>query len=154
MDEVDKKIIALLQKEARIPLKSLGERVFLSSPAVATRIEKMEKDNIIEGYVTKINMEKLGYKLTAFINLKAESLYKDEVNTFLHNCPNVLECNCFEGDYTILVKVAFRSLEELDDFIEKLKLYGTVKANLVASTLIEPRGIDIMKIEEDFDDEI
>lgn len=59
MDAIDKKLVALLQQNARMPLKSLGEQVFLSAPAVAARIEKLEKDNIIEGYVAKVNKQKL-----------------------------------------------------------------------------------------------
>ena len=50
MDKIDKKIITLLQQNARMPLKALAENVFLSSPAVSARIERLEKEEIIEGY--------------------------------------------------------------------------------------------------------
>ena len=55
MDKIDKKIITLLQQNARMPLKALAENVFLSSPAVSARIERLEKEEIIEGYEVKIN---------------------------------------------------------------------------------------------------
>ena len=60
MDKIDKKIITLLQQNARMPLKALAENVFLSSPAVSARIERLEKEEIIEGYEVKINQLKLG----------------------------------------------------------------------------------------------
>ena len=63
MDKIDKKIITLLQQNARMPLKALAENVFLSSPAVSARIERLEKEEIIEGYEVKINQLKLGYHI-------------------------------------------------------------------------------------------
>ena len=65
MDKIDKKLITLLQNNARMPLKALAENVFLSSPAVSARIERLEKEEIIEGYEVKINQIKLGYHITA-----------------------------------------------------------------------------------------
>ena len=62
MDRIDKKIITLLQKNARMPLKALAEQVFLSSPAVSARIERLEKEQIISGYEAKVNPFKLGYQ--------------------------------------------------------------------------------------------
>ena len=50
MDKIDYKLISLLQEDARMPLKQLAERVFLSSPATAARLERLEKSGIISGY--------------------------------------------------------------------------------------------------------
>lgn len=78
MDKIDKKLITLLQQNARMPLKALAEKVFLSSPAVSARIERLEKEEIIEGYEVKINQLKLGYHITAFINLEVAPVQKPE----------------------------------------------------------------------------
>lgn len=154
MDAIDKKLVALLQQNARMPLKSLGEQVFLSAPAVAARIEKLEKDNIIEGYVAKVNKQKLGYMITAFINLEVEPVQKAEIYPFVQNCPNVLECNCVTGNYSMLIKVAFKNTEELDAFIGRIQEFGKTNTQIVFSTPVETRGIDIMKTEEDAEDEV
>ena len=53
MDKIDKKLVTLLQENARMPLKSLAEQVFLSSPAVSARIERLEKEGIITSYEAK-----------------------------------------------------------------------------------------------------
>ena len=55
MDKIDKKLITLLQNNARMPLKALAENVFLSSPAVSARIERLEKEEIIEGFTSVKN---------------------------------------------------------------------------------------------------
>ena len=77
MDDIDKKIINLLQENARIPLKSLAEHVYLSSPAVSARIEHLERENIITSYEARINQTKLGFHITASINLE---IINDPIN--------------------------------------------------------------------------
>ena len=134
MDKIDKKIITLLQQNARMPLKALAEKVFLSSPAVSARIERLEKEEIIEGYEVKINQLKLGYHITAFINLEVAPVQKPEFYPFIESIPNVIECNCVTGNYSMLMKVAFPSAIELDGFIGQLQHFGKTQTQIVFST--------------------
>lgn len=149
MDDIDKKIISLLQQNARMPLKVMAEQVFLSSPAVSARIERLEKEGIISSYEAKINREKLGYNITAFINLEIEPNQKVEFYPYVRSCPNVLECNCVTGNYSMLLKVAFKSTVELDFFIGQLQKFGKTNTQIVFSTPVEHRGIDISLIDEE-----
>ena len=141
MDKIDKKLITLLQNNARMPLKALAENVFLSSGGVSGCIECLEKEEIIEGYGVKINQIKLGYHITAFINLEVAPVQKPEFYPFIKTCPNVVECNCVTGDYAMLVEVMFKSTEELDHFIGELQTFGSTKTQIVFSTSVEHRGI-------------
>ena len=61
MDDIDRKILRLLQDNARISLKTIAENTFLSSPAVSARIEKLEKDGIISGYHAQVNPMTVSY---------------------------------------------------------------------------------------------
>ena len=97
MDKIDAMLITLLQENARAPLKLLASKVFLSAPAVSSRIDKLEKQGIILGYNTVIDRQKLGYHITAFINLELSADQKSEFYPFINSCPNVLECNCITG---------------------------------------------------------
>ena len=143
MDSIDKKIITLLQKNARMPLKALAEQVYLSSPAVSSRIEKLEKENIITGYEAKVNEIKLGYHITAFINLELAPVQKPEFYEFAEKCQNVIECNCITGNYSMLLKVVFPSTDDLDNFIGKLQKFGRTYTQIVFSTPIKNRGVMI-----------
>ena len=69
MDDIDRKILKLLQENARTSLKTIAEKTFLSSPAVSSRIERMEREGIILGYEAQVDPIKLGYHILAFINL-------------------------------------------------------------------------------------
>ena len=135
MDKIDKKIITLLQQNARMPLKALAENVFLSSPAVSARIERLEKEEIIQ--------LKLGYHITAFINLEVAPVQKPDFYPFIKSCPNVVECNCVTGNYSMLLKVMFPSTMELDTFIGQLQKFGRTSTQIVFSTPVAPRGIDV-----------
>lgn len=144
MDEIDKKIVTLLQDNARTPLKNLAEHVYLSSPAVSARIDRLEKEHIITGYEAKINQNKLGYHITAFVNLEIIPAQKEEFYPFVRECPNVIECNCVTGDFSMLIKVAFPDTSLLDSFIGQLQRFGRTSTQIVFSTPVEPRGVSVV----------
>jgi len=143
MDNIDKQIISMLQKNARTPLKVLAEKVFLSSPAVSARIRQLEQDGVITGYRAELDLAKLGCYITAFINVAMEAARKLEFYDFVENCPNVIECNSITGDYSMLVKVAFPTTFELDVFVGELQKFGKTQTTIVFSTPIKPRGINV-----------
>ncbi len=143
MDNIDKQILAMLQKNARTPLKTLAENVFLSSPAVSARIRQLENDGVIMGYRAELSPEKLGCFITAFINISMEASRKIEFYKFVESCPNVIECHSITGDYSMLVKVAFPTTLELDVFVCELQKFGKTQTTIVFSTPIKNRGINI-----------
>ena len=142
MDKIDLKLIKLLQENARYPLKHLAEQVYLSTPAVSSRIEKLEQAGVIQGYSVKVNKLKLGFNITAFINLEVDPKEKSVFYPFINNCPNVLECNCVTGKYSMLIKVAFHTTMELDAFIGELQQkFGVTETQIVFSTAVEHREV-------------
>lgn len=143
MDSIDMQILDMLQENARTPLKTIAEKVFLSSPAVSTRIEHLEKQGIIKGYTAMVDREQLGYHITAFINLEMEPVQKKDFYPWISNVPNVLECNCVTGVYSMILKVAFPSTVALDVFIGQLQQFGRTSTQIVFSTPIEHRGLKI-----------
>lgn len=143
MDKIDSMLISLLQKNARTPLKVLASKVYLSAPAVSSRIDKLEKQGVILGYNVEIDKQKLGYHITAFINLELSANQKPEFYPFITKCPNVLECNCVTGNYSMLIKVAFMSTQELDNFIGELQRFGKTSTQIVFSTPVPHREIQI-----------
>ena len=148
MDSVDEKIIQLLQKNARISIKDIASQVFLSSPAVTARIERLEKIGIIRGYHAQIDPEALGYRIKAFVNLEMEPSKKTEFYAYIENVPNVIECNCVTGDYAMLLQVEFWNTNELDHFVNELQRFGKTKTQIVFSTSVEHRNLPIRNPEE------
>jgi len=143
MDKVDEKIIQMLQQNARIPIKEIAKEVFLSSPAVSARIDRLTADGLIKGYRMTIDRTKLGYDITAFISLEMDPSQKPKFYPFIKSCPNVLECSYITGQFSQLIKVAFRSTSQLESFLGTLQQFGRTSTQIVFSTPVEARDIDI-----------
>lgn len=144
MDKIDRDILRILQADARTPYKAIAAKVYLSSPAVSARIERLEQEGIITGYHAHIDQYKIGYHIKAFINIKMDPERKPEFYAYIKTVPNILECNFVTGDYSLLLKVAFSSTMELDTFIGELQKYGTTSTQIVFSTPLEARGAAVL----------
>ena len=77
----------------------------------------MEAEGILTGFHASVDPIQLGYHIKAYISLEISPAQKPEVYPFLRAHPNVLECDCVTGNYSVLLKVAFPSTMELDEFI-------------------------------------
>lgn len=144
MDKIDHKIINSLQKNARASLKDLSKECFISSPAIAARINKLEKSGIINGYHSSIDIEKIGFHVRAFIQVQLEPRQKDEFYPYVQSIPNVVECNCVTGDYSEIMEVIFPSTTDLDNFINTIQQrFGKTSTQIVFSTSVQHRGITL-----------
>ena len=149
MDNIDRRILTILQENARTPLKAIAEQVFLSSPAVSARIERLEQAGYITGYQAQLSCAAMGYQIKAFINLEVEPSQKPEFYPYIESVPNVMECNCVTGDYSMLIEVCFHTTQELDQFINQLHRFGRTRTQIVFSTPVEHRGIPAMEKEDE-----
>ena len=141
MDHIDRKIIDLLQNNARAPLKEIADHVFLSSPAVSARMARLESSGAIMSYQAQVAAPMLGYMVKAFINLDMDPQRKPEFYPYIESCPHVVECNCVTGDYSMLIEVLFATTQELDQFINHLQQFGRTRTQIVFSTPVEHRGV-------------
>lgn len=134
MDKLDFDILRLLNSNARISFKQISETVGITSPAVRTRIDKMEKDGIIRGYYTELTPKSIGYMVTAFISVSVDPGMKEAFFAYIQDCPNVTECYGITGNYFAMLKVLFRSTMDLDNFLNQIQKYGETSTNIVLST--------------------
>ena len=143
LDTIDKKIIELLQKNGRIPLKRIADEVFLSPPTVSARIDRLEKQGVIRGYTLDVDPLQLGQHILAYIRLDMQPTQKAEFYPFIAACPNVLECNCVTGQYSMLIKVTYPSTQDLDGFIGQLQQFGKTETQIVFSSPVPPRSVQV-----------
>lgn len=153
LDHVDCEILNLLGKNGRMSVKDLANEVYLSSPAASARVERLEKEGYITGYHATLNAELLGFHIRAFINLEVEPNQKAEFYPYIRSCPNVIECNCVTGDYSMLLEVLFHSTTDLDTFIGEFQKYGRTKTLIVFSTSVNHREVTIQNITKEKSDE-
>jgi Lrp/AsnC family leucine-responsive transcriptional regulator len=141
MDMLDVKILNILQKNARVTVKQIAEECFISSPSVSTRLQNLENQGIIKSYQTIVDYQKLNFSIKAYIQCAVNAKIKYEFYQYIEEIPNVVECDCITGDFSMLMKVFFQNTIELDEFINELQTFGDTKTNIVFSTNIGPRGV-------------
>jgi Lrp/AsnC family transcriptional regulator, leucine-responsive regulatory protein len=122
LDEIDTRILALLQEHCKMPLAKIGQRVGLSAPAVIERIKKLEESGVITGYTALLDTRKLGCDITAFIGvLTSHPSGIRGVEQQIESRPEVLECHHVTGGYTLLLKVKTANTTTLEEIISHLR---------------------------------
>ena len=124
MDNIDKKIIFILQRQADLPLSEISKRVGLSQTPCWNRIRKLEEDGVIEKKVTIINKRKVNLPITVFLMITVRnhnSEWMIKFNQILKKYKNILEAHRITGsqaDY--IIKIVVGSIEEYDEFQQVL----------------------------------
>ncbi len=147
MDVLDHKILNILQKNGRTTVKQIAEDCFISSPSVSVRLQNLESLGYIHTYQAIIDYQKLGFLIKAYVNCAVNAKDKKDFYRYVEEIPNVVECDCITGDYSMLLRVFFSNTIELDEFITDLQRFGDTKTHIVFSTNVGPRGLQI-KIHE------
>ncbi len=147
IDEIDAKILEILQKKARTKRNDLAESVGLSLPSVSERLKKLEEAGIITGYHAKIDPQKLGRDITAYIFVKIDS--SKHYSTFLDHASHldeVLECHAITGEASHLLKIRTSNTASLEKLLGKIQSWSGVmgtQTNLVLSTAKETLRIKV-----------
>ena len=136
LDDIDLKILKLLQSNARIKRNELAEKTGLSLPSITDRLNKLEANSVIELYTAKLNHKFLGKDITAFIIVASESSahYKDFVNHALQT-PEVLECHSITGDGSHILKIRTENASTLEKLLSKIQSWKGVRSTRTSIVL-------------------
>lgn len=121
IDETDRRLLCLLQTEARMSITELAERVNLSATPCARRIKRLEDTGVITGYHTKTDAQKLGYPLAVFIAVSMDRHTAERFEQFerkVQSFEEVISCSIVTGrteDY--LIKVRVRDMAHYEEFL-------------------------------------
>lgn len=123
MDGIDRKILAVLQANADVTLADLSKRVALSQTPCWKRIQKLEKSGTVLGRVTLLDPDKLGLKLTAFVQIETDdhtASWLDKFSDVVSAMPEVMEFYRMAGDVDYILRVVVPDREAYEAFAEKL----------------------------------
>lgn len=140
LDRMDRKILDILQREGRISVTELAERIGLSATPCAERIRRMEREGVILGYFARVAPKALGLSLLVFVEIKLSAKSGevfDKVKNQLQVMPEVLECHLVSGDFDYLIKAR---IKEMGDY---RRLLGEVLKKLPAAA--ESRSYVVME---------
>jgi DNA-binding Lrp family transcriptional regulator len=119
LDEIDIKILRKLISDARLSYRNIAEQIGVSPPTVLARVEKLEKNKIIKSYSALLDHEKLGYDLTAIIEVTAIKNKVVEVERVLSKYENVCAIYDITGLTDMIIVAKFRNRKELSNFVKK-----------------------------------
>ena len=114
IDSLDKKILSMITKNARVPYLEVARACHVSGAAIHQRIQKLTKIGVITGSRFTIDPRKIGYKTCAYMGIFLEkaSLYR-EVLDKLKEIPEITQCHYTTGNYSIFIKIYTRDNEHL-----------------------------------------
>lgn len=133
MDSLDKKILEMLQINARESFANIGKEVGLSAPAIGKRVRQLEDEGIIEGYALRVNHEKLGIETKAYITLVMHQAITttSDVLDRIRAMEEVQSCDRITGDDCICVLGYFKNNRHLISFLERMSQYGATKTSII-----------------------
>jgi len=121
LDKIDKKILRLMQDNARISNLELAEQVGLSATPCSRRVKRLEESGLIDRHVTLLNPEALGLNLTAIIGISMDRHTPDRFELFeqaIKEMPEVLECSIVTGQTAdFLLKVMVKDMQHYEKFL-------------------------------------
>jgi Lrp/AsnC family transcriptional regulator, leucine-responsive regulatory protein len=146
VEEIDRKIVALLARSGRMSFTELARQAGLSVSAVHQRVRRLEQDGVIRGYVAMFDPEEIGLPLTAFVSIKPfDAAAPDDVPARLEHLSAIEACHSVAGDENYILKVRVASPTALEELLNQIRTRGGVstRTTVVLSTPFENRPPDL-----------
>ena len=120
LDDLDRKLIAILAEDARISLKDLAGRVGLSSPSASERLKRLEERGVIRAFTIEIDPAALGYQLQAIVRIRPLPGKLHMVQKLIEEIPEFSECDKVTGEDCFIGRLHLRSIEHLDRILDRI----------------------------------
>ena len=150
LDEIDKKLLKLLQTDSKKTTAALSSKLNLSVTAVYERIKKLEREGIIEKYVVLVNRKKIEKGFVVFCHIKLLQHTKEFLTKFesqVIKLNEVLECHHVSGDYDYILKIVLKDMEEYREFlVEKLTTLEHIGSTHSTFMISEVKNTTVIEI--------
>lgn len=150
LDNIDKKILTLLQQNAKLTIKELAEALNLTTSPIFERIKRLEKEGIIEGYVALLNAEKVEKGQVVFCNVSMPIYTKENIDSFekiVQSMPQVMECYHLAGLVDYQLKVFVKDIKEYDGFLKQLAEIQIVKVHSSSVVLHDVKYSTVINVD-------
>ncbi|ASR45538.1 AsnC family transcriptional regulator [Paenibacillus kribbensis] len=137
LDDIDHKIMQLLQHDARISISQISKEISMSQPSVKERMVKLEEKGVISGYSAVFNLRELDRGTTTFILLKTE--HCQELVDFCEEAKEVTDLFRISGEFNYLIKIQTALVEEIAEFQDSLVKLGPSKSHICMKNILENR---------------
>ncbi len=149
VDEISLKILALLQKNARMSFTEIGKEIGLASSSVTERVRKLEDAGIISNYTINLNPEKLDFPIDTIILLSVSGAFAQQEKRIVEAVSKyhqVTECLRISGKNDFLIRVLAASMDEFKAINDDIARFGQVETSFVVTKFINNTAIDVKKM--------
>ncbi|MGZ3668121.1 MAG: Lrp/AsnC family transcriptional regulator [Ktedonobacterales bacterium] len=143
LDSTNLRLLAELQRDPRLSMSELGRRIGMSAPAVTERVRRLEDIGIIRGYHLDVNPAALGLPITVFIRVRPDPGQLPKIAELAKRIPEVVECHRITGEDCFILKAHIPAIDQLDQLLDRLLLFGTTTTSIVQSSPVLPRPLPI-----------
>jgi len=139
LDELDKRILEILVDDARISLKELAARVKLSSPSTSERLRRLEERGAIRAFTVDVDPRALGYELQAIVRIRPMPGKLAAVQKLIGEIREFSECDKVTGDDCFIGRLHLRSIEHLDQILDRITDKAETSSAIVKSQPVKRR---------------
>jgi Lrp/AsnC family transcriptional regulator, leucine-responsive regulatory protein len=139
IDNVDSAVLKLLAGNARLSLKELAASIPLSAPSTSERLRRLEERGVIRSYTVDLEPKLLGHVLEAIVRVRPLPGRLRVVQELIESMPEIVECDKVTGDDCFVARLFARSMEHLDELVERLAVEATTNTAIVKGQLIARR---------------
>lgn len=139
LDEIDARILASLNDDARLSMSELARIVGMSAPSVSERVRRLESAGIIRGFTLDVDMRALGYAICAMVRIRPLPGKLHLVERLIQERPEFIECDKTTGDDPFLARLAVHSIEQMDDVLEALSEHAVTSTAVIKGTSVKRR---------------
>ncbi|HEU6445446.1 MAG TPA: Lrp/AsnC family transcriptional regulator [Gaiellaceae bacterium] len=143
MDATDRRLLRELQGNARLSLAELGRRINLSSPAVAERLQRLERTGVVTGYRAAVDAKAIGYPIAAFVRIRPTTRQLQKIPELAREVPEVVECHRVTGEDCFVLKLHLRAMDDLEDILDRFIVLGQTTTSIVHSSPLDGRALPL-----------
>jgi Lrp/AsnC family leucine-responsive transcriptional regulator len=140
LDPINLRLLEELRADGRLGMAELARRVGMSAPAVAERVQRLERAGVIAGYHAELDPAALGYPVAAVVRIRPAPGQLQRIPEIARETPEVGECHRITGEDCYLLRIHLRSIDELEDVLDRFTPYGLTTTSIIHSAPVPRRG--------------
>ncbi|MBA3333027.1 MAG: Lrp/AsnC family transcriptional regulator [Actinobacteria bacterium] len=140
LDETNLRVLSELRSDGRLGLAELGRRIGMSAPAVAERVQRLERAGVIAGYRAEIDPAALGFPVSAVVRIRPSPGQLQRIPDIARETAEVGECYRITGEDCYLLRLHLRSIDDLEEVLDRFTPFGLTTTSIIHSTPVPRRG--------------
>jgi Lrp/AsnC family leucine-responsive transcriptional regulator len=143
LDDIDRRLLREVQENARLSIAELGRRVNLSSPAVAERLQRLERTGVVTAYRADVDPKALGYPIAAFVRIRPTTRQLQKIPELAREVPEVVECHRVTGEDCFVLKLHLHEMDDLEGILDRFIVLGQTTTSIIHSSPVDGRALPL-----------